>query len=530
MLSIQALNYAQSPCLLSDDTQILTFDPEYPADPDFDPPNEDLEEDVVFYDPPEYLDPIDGEPYYDLYDEGYQRDIFLVHGLAGNGGNWDNIGPYIENGNGMPGFNGWKTDVHTPDYSLNQVSLWSIGAELEEEIESFNLDIIPTDNIIIAHSMGGLASRVFDMNYSQNGNEKPFGAIITFGTPHLGAHAAESLANGEMDDFIVNACTSLTKGPIKEFEENNTFFDLLGDVGILSATELIQEACSLIGDFAFEQIKNRYTAPVAQDLVPDTYNINTLNNHSPNGKIKRVAFYGVEKDYDDLAWRFFHSALEGVNFPGMGLGQAGFNDDAPAIEQMEKVQTKYISKHEQWEEAYENFTVWPIFDCGFLVQRRKYEYDDDGDGEIDFDRCLNKEEVKNLRNAWRSGEDWTLSFNDVWKVAIGQTDVVETCVCILDDSDDDEPETVTFILVDGQACEHPDAISCQTNANVQEVDKTDGLVTVTSQTSFPGMAFPLQYMPGSNHLQMRNDQNTITGVSRIFSGEINDWFMTPERE
>lgn len=487
--------------------------------------------------PGDELGPDDGDEYYDLYDEGYLRDVFLVHGLEGNGSSWDNMLAYLEHGHGIPGggnFSGWKVDCWTPDYNLNQSSLWTIAAELEEEIMSYGIDEILSDNIIIAHSMGGLASRVMDMNLESAGQDKPFGAILTFGTPHLGAKAAENLVEGHMDDFIVNACNSLTDGPIVQFEETSTFFNIIGDIGLLTLQELKDTICNKVGDLAFEQIKQRYTAPVVDDLVPGSVNLETLNSFTPDNSIRRGAFYGTEDDDGTMAWRFFYSALAGVNFPGLGVGQAGFNNDAPAREQMEKVQTKYISQAEHWQEVYENwglFSNWPCFN----PFKKRVDFDTNGDGTFETTLCKSKEEVKALSNAWAKGEDWTLNFNEIWKNAIGMTGTQYSCQCTyfdLEGENEGESGTTyqTWVLEEGEICSDPDANYCSTFVSGTINKPSDAVVLQESATSFKGLNLPLYHMPGSNHLQMRNDGNTLNAMHHIFDGELSSWFMTPRHD
>lgn len=519
--------YSQNPC-----GEEIDFIIKVKGDPDSDIEIPTLPPGLPPPPPGDELGPDDGDEYYQLYDDGYRRDVFLVHGLEGDGGSWDNMVGYLEHGHGQASdFCGWKVDCHTPDYNLNQSSLWSIGAELEEEIMSFGIDEILSDNIIIAHSMGGLASRVMDLNLGLSGQDKPYGAILTFGTPHAGAVAAEKLVNGDMDDFIVNACISLTDGPIVQFQESSTFFNILGDIGLLTLQELKDEVCLNVGGFAFEQIKQRYTAPVVDDLVPGSPNLVELNSAGYDENIRKASFYAIEKDNGTLAWRFFHSALAGVNFPGLGVGMAGFNDDAPAIAQMQKVQTKYISATEQWQEVYEDWNSWPTPDCFNLIEN-SISYDSNGDGELNDEVCLKKSEVKDLRNAWAKGEDWTLNFNNIWKHAIGMIEAQYSCTCTYFDIEgeiegENEVTYETWVLEEGEICTDPDAVSCSSSVTGVETKLSDAVVLVESALDFPGMNYIPYEMYGSNHLQMRNDRRTLRAMRHIFDGEMGDWFLTP---
>ncbi len=529
VLFITQFAFAQSPCIDPDDNTAIepvSLDVQFDSEsPEFD--DSELNTEVAPNDDPCFEGPSAGQAYYDLYDQGYQRDLFLVHGLEGDGGSWDNMVGFLENGNGDNSEEtiGWKVNVHTPDYNLNQTSLWSIGAELEEEIMSFNLDEILCDNIAICHSMGGLAARVMDQNLDASEQEKPWGAIITFATSHQGAIAAEKLINGEMDDFIVNSCAALTSGPLKEFEESSTFFDLLGDVGLLKLQELKDQVCATAGSFAFEQIKARYTAPVVNDLAPNSENLQELQAGGYDPQIRRIPFYGIEEDEGTLAWRFFYSAIEGVNTPGMGVG--GATDDEPGVVQMHKVQDRYIKKTQFWEDACEDWlpnpTCFPIF-------KDRISYDSDGDGILDANRCFTLAETTGLWISWSKGQTWTLTFNNIWKTAIGQMEPTYECQCVVWDPETAEYEELSYEISEGETCDMDNAISCNPVLLFNEEKLSDGLVLVESQINFPGSTSEPIKLDGSNHLQMRNDNNTIDAFTNLLDGHIDWWIYTPRRD
>ena len=66
------------------------------------------------------------------------------------------------------------------------------------------------------------------------------------------------------------------------------------------------------------------------------------------------------------------------------------------------------------------------------------------------------------------------------------------------------------------------------NANARSFE-TDGVVTKESALGMPG-AIPLteeqMHMPGSQHMQMRNDLNLRNKLNALFRGDYNSYFIT----
>lgn len=58
----------------------------------------------------------------------------------------------------------------------------------------------------------------------------------------------------------------------------------------------------------------------------------------------------------------------------------------------------------------------------------------------------------------------------------------------------------------------------------------DGFILKESASNGPGNTYPVQYMDGSNHMQMRNDSETAKAMTNIFQhGLGGEYFKTDPR-
>ncbi len=102
--------------------------------------------------------------------------VVFVHGLAGNRAQFFPLQGYLR----------WQG--HGRQYSYNYRSKGSIeekGVELKRHLDEH----VKGGRItLIAHSMGGLVSRVY---LQMLGGDRRVDTLVTLGTPHLGSHAAQ---------------------------------------------------------------------------------------------------------------------------------------------------------------------------------------------------------------------------------------------------------------------------------------------------------------------------------------------------
>lgn len=416
------------------------------------------------------------------------RNVFWVHGYQGN-----------SNSLTLPGGDAssrYKINSRYPDYNASQISLAACANNLRGDINDVLNGAINTDkNFIIAHSMGGLVTRVLgDMT---NAAGKPaYDGVITFGTPHLGAVAANTLVNDQpkINSYLTKLCKDLGKGPVLE---GITFTGLVGELGVLFglAGGILDSACEAGIDIGFPIITSFLSTGLEGQLT--TSSASSLPSTPTNNK---AAFYGIEQDDNEtLTPRFIGAALNSANgFPLYGADAS----DGLGITSVNNWENIWVSKYEYWAGQSVDWYEWLGNPIGSIFNQALYD---------------------KLEGAWKQGVDWFPTLNPTWKDLIGALDMnVELTGCRCD----------TYIQGDLVNTEiHHGTYDCaslesnygtmwtECNPHYEVVSSTspsDAFILVESAMNMPGANYMPIVMIGSNHLQMRNDSEMEKAVEAIF--------------
>jgi pimeloyl-ACP methyl ester carboxylesterase len=430
------------------------------------------------------------------------RNVFWVHGYQGN-----------SNSLALPGgdaANKYKINSRYPDYNASQISLGACASNLQGDINDVLNGAINTDkNFIIAHSMGGLVTRVLGDMYTATG--KPaYDGVITIGTPHLGAMVANTLMNdpSKINNYLTKACKDLAAGPVKE-AINNT--GVLGRVAVTFglAGGVLNSVCDagvgvgfpLITRFLATGLEGQLTTASASSL-PTTPTKN------------KAAFYGIEQDDDEtLTARFIGAGLNSANdFPLYGADAS----DELGITSVNNELNNYVSHYNFWDDQSALWWLW--FTCP---------------------PCAVVEEIRfnNLTNAWKKGVDWFPTLNPTWKDLIGALDIQvyqAGCQC---DYYDYGNLIGTQIFYGNTDCEelesgsNTSSVECQPYYEIYTNTKpSDAFILAESAMNMPGANYEPRVMLGSNHLQMRNDSEMGKAVKAIFEDGLGgDYFYTKNR-
>lgn len=147
---------------------------------------------------------------------------------------------------------------------------------------------IPDGSVVVAHSEGGLLAREY---LRQKGNDK-LKALITVGTPNLGAPIANNIANGKVVSTVENWLEDLSAGP--------RYFagPLFGDSFAQNVLDYLNiSGTSLATRFLDSYLLSNYeTSSAVNDMKVGSQFMNTLNAN-PNSTLPnaRYAIYGVEQ-------------------------------------------------------------------------------------------------------------------------------------------------------------------------------------------------------------------------------------------
>jgi pimeloyl-ACP methyl ester carboxylesterase len=430
------------------------------------------------------------------------RNVFWVHGYQGNSNSL--VRP------GADAASRYKINSRYPDYNASQISLGACANNLRGDINDVLNGAINTDkNFIIAHSMGGLVTRVLgDMT---NASGKPaYDGVITLGTPHLGAAAANTLVNdpSKINNYLTKACKDLAAGPVKEAISNN---GILGKLAVTFgiAGGVLNSACDAgVGDgfssilpFVTTGLESQLTTSAASSLpITPTKN--------------KAAFYGIEQDDNEtLTPRFIGAGLNSANgFPLYGADAS----DGLGITLVNNELNNYVSKYNFWDDQSAPWWLWWACSPCAIADEIRYN---------------------NLTNAWKKGVDWFPTLNPTWKDLIGALDMQvyqAGCQC---DYYDYGNLTGTQIFYGNTDCESLESgsmtssVECQPYYEIYINTKTsDAFILAESAMNMPGANYMPRVMQGSNHLQMRNDSEMKIAVDAIFKDGLGrDYFQTDFR-
>ena len=391
----------------------------------------------------------------------------------------------------------------------------------------------PLTNFIIAHSQGGLVSRAADKWYEDlnvGDEEKMFGGIVTFGSAHQGAMIINNIPL--IEAFAAGACSALVSGPAEEAVTESFFLDLFTPEGIIEET--LNEVCDFVGNDIVPLAFEEYQSPITEDYKVGAPALSDLNSYtSPTHK---VAFYGVENE--PVVWRTMHSLINDVNDPL--AFQANF--DGGLIDDANRNLLRYQAKYEAWAQVYSDLTndgcdwwQWLLFSEVCFVD---WVLD-----EIDIEDLfgVDEDDARRIRDGYLKGYMWWLQINSDYKVIIGaigsETATVNTgdffCECNMF-LEGQIIDNWGFIVDDPEDCSSPAFnVTCLEPVPVfltQLAEKpSDGIVLAESAGNLPG-AEAVDVMPGSNHFQMRNDENTRIKRDRLLSGVYGPYFATDPRQ
>lgn len=495
---------------------------------------------------------------------GDDRLVVWVHGLGGNEASWERASAATQNAVILPqdvNYPTRKVLSHSVELSTFQNSLSTTGSNLYGKIEIVgNANQQSSEdramNIVIAHSQGGLVSRYADYFQSIE-DDQQFGGLVTFGTPHQGAQIVNN--KDILKDFLTETCDELVLGPatefavatgnnIQEFVDSKPFVDLvinegnLADVVLEVTQKTITEFCGIVDDAASLTVFAENDTPISEDYTTGSAILEDLNNfQSP---IPKVAFYGVEPA-DELIWTTLYYLSNDPNTADYFSATNDFKGVETAQTNFDRYEAKFLAWY-TLQAMYEDNTLDVIHNYTTICEDINGVYADffeDDELAIAEDACTSEiDDIREVRRAWQKGRDWWLTANERFKIATGAVEIipggtpVQSCTCEVYSNGSFQFTFPTNPNDEGQ-CEDPGfgsgfTLSCyQTTiySTPSIIEKeSDGIVLAESAAGLPG-ADAVREMPGSSHMQMRNDRNLMFGLNDLWDGDIHPFFQTEEK-
>ncbi len=213
-----------------------------------------------------------------------QKGISWVHGLKSTRDFWQ---PYKNL------FEAERSQINKAG-SNNDLYMTNLGVQIMA-------DVVPSNNIGIGHSMGGLAVR-----QASRRSGTPFQGLITCGSPLRGAKIMNSFKDGTVDNAIGAAVTAVLRGPIAQFGGIGSYV-----IAGTAANALIPLWHNVFGT-NFINYNASYGTSTVNDLAEGSPHMNSINN-DPNTKPTRAYIWGNENS--PVHWRLISSYMRGSDKP-----------------------------------------------------------------------------------------------------------------------------------------------------------------------------------------------------------------------
>lgn len=211
------------------------------------------------------------------------RNVIWVHGLGGTQSSWQHYDEILEAERKVNTVRG----THQTDNGLGNAAT---SAKSWIDIALPGNAATRSTNLGIGHSMGGLIIREIDR--TTTAGNKRFGGFITVATPNKGAYIANSVNNGNANNFLSHACNQLLAGP----SATNWVNSLFGGLTPEDFCDITDSA--LLDDFI--------SGTTASSIAEDSADINTLSSF--NHSLPRITLWGEENS--PVHWRLVSTMIE----------------------------------------------------------------------------------------------------------------------------------------------------------------------------------------------------------------------------
>lgn len=483
------------------------------------------------------------------------RVVFFVHGFSANNSAWIPVTRAMNNG--APNFPARPAltipESYTEGVGQAVNTLQAAGDVLKL---NFQRDLLPLGGvngiraqnaIAIAHSQGGLVARwateISSLGGQNRENALCFGGLVTFGTPHAGAKIAESRANGNLDVFLNSGCNDFGGGIIAtEIEQIKVPFQNILSLFGFNALNTVEDLKSALCNTFFSKeptgtpnstsfVSQRILGPMlSQGGTKSIIEDKILNDYQPNAQpllqlnattpitIKRLAFYG-----DEVKEQAFLRTMHYIQNPSQGKEpfEALDNDEEAIITTFNNSKTDL------------NNSVLAFENGAFLVECNLGDYLLYGlfNPIFAYGNCRGAanraSELRDAARVCRKATAWMDNSNTQWLGVIGASNptitTMETCMC---------DNGAGAYSIDRRCTRREVTQGCQSETTIVVnpgiIEDNDGVALKASALAMPDKIDigDQARMPGSQHMQMRNDPNTRDKLKALFNGDYHPYFET----
>lgn len=383
-----------------------------------------------------------------------ERNIIFMHGLGGSDTSWIKYDEY---------FNATrKANPIRISYSEDN-GIPGAVAESQQKMAAAVLNNSYSQNIVIAHSQGGIVTRGIAKAYPES--QRPFGGFITVGTPNLGAKVISSYKAGKFSAFTQDATQSLFAGPTPALMNALTPF-------------IPNVSNSLIAGFVENQIVARSGIDLSttNDFYPGAPYLTALNNFNIN--IPKVGII-TQETTPNSHWK----VLTSYTFKSMSEMPLGEEDDDDLEIYMKKAQNFYsaITLYYRFRATHAILPHWQI------IYHKKVD-------------------------AWEKGLKWFTNSEDKFLDLLGATGLVANTVTYSGGCNWPCSTYECNEGLSGCSFQSPSTFTYYTSTTYP----TDGLVKLDAQ-NLPG-AIENMLVERPNHAEQRNHPKMTEMFDAIFNG------------
>ncbi|MBX2893670.1 MAG: hypothetical protein KF734_22330 [Saprospiraceae bacterium] len=483
------------------------------------------------------------------------RIIWWLHGLGGDEGSWSKALTATE-WNVAPGFPARKANCFPPNYVNFQNTISEAAKNVEGQIEGNGVFITQSpeqrrSNFMIAHSLGGLVGRYLDYQYDldPDPNARGYYGLVTFGSAHQGAQMVNNAIPETggvaplVQQFFNKACVGMKAGYAEEIDAQIQSTPIvrwfIQDGWFADLTDTL---CGYISEFvpnvAFEDYKNQ----IVQDFRVGSDVVGLLN--SDTSSMPKVAFYGVEDDSTQF-WRVMHYL---INSPTQEDYFDAVHDDRGVMWR----DTNYASALARrwgwyWHGVYYTVNLLDLHGAPLSEYDSVCAYYGLPPG------CwVKRDQIPQIVAGWDETLEWWETANDQFRIITGALEAVDSlplpdeyeCWCRYYNS---QGQLLSDWAWHSYGSAFPD--ECESGplgigGLYQECQlrqaygfgfiekKCDGIVLAELAMHYPdgfGSSALSIVMSGSNHQQMRNDNNLKDVLINLYDGLYGDFFITEEK-
>ena len=463
------------------------------------------------------------------------KEVYLIHGLAGNINSWKNVNEAIENGYGIdfPARKVSRAKNLAYDDPNSANSLYLMASRVNDQVSSYqsnNGTSGPDNTILIAHSQGGLVIR--ELNYrnaTQTGasdlHTRRTGSSITFGTPHQGARILNNIdPNGPKmaEVFINEACKKLGNAEVL-----NAVKDFWPAIFISTdyLKSITNSACDALIPTSINLMFKDMMIPATAEYRVGASKINELNNF--NQTVPFLLFYGEEES--PIFWRTMASFT--FEYPLATLVDPfGLDDDQQGVVKFNDLRNRYLTRQNEASDRAKHFHRKYLFYLSAWYIPGNYI--------IAYNSNKNKQKWMSIENSNKDARQFVENANERWERIIGartSTRVQDGYICMCYKEVSNEPMnsfeellirlnqmqlSITYMPTAEGNCSKP-GFTCTVIPRYHmpnHVKPNDGVVLSESAGTLNGAVNSIM-MERTNHQQMRNCTETKIGLNDAFNGE-----------